>query len=58
MQSNSEKTSKTNGIVSGFQFGIIFGIGILTLIQIIRLSTVVKDDKNLESYITRSKMKG
>lgn len=45
---NSEKASMTDGIVSGFQFGLIFGIGTLALLQLIKLNTVIKDDKKLK----------
>lgn len=45
---NSEKVSMTDGIVSGFQFGLIFGITILAIIQIIKLNIVIKDDKKLK----------
>lgn len=45
---NSENASITDGIVSGFQIGLIFGIGILALLQIIKLSMVIKDDKKLK----------
>lgn len=45
---SSEKTSMANGSVSGFQFGLILGIGLLTLRQTIKLSIVVKDEKKLK----------
>lgn len=45
---NSEEAIMADGIVSGFQFGIIFGIGILALLQIIKLSRVIKDETNLK----------
>lgn len=44
---NLEKESMAEGMVSGFQFGLILGIGMLALIQIIKLSKVIKDDKKL-----------
>ena len=44
---NFEKASMTDSIVSEFQFGLIFGIGIVALLQIIKLSMVIKDDKKL-----------
>ena len=44
---NLEKASMTDGIVSEFQFGLIFGIGMLALLQIIKLSRVINDDKKL-----------
>lgn len=43
-----EKGSTSDGIISGFQFGIIFGIGMLSLLQIIKLGMVIKDDKKLK----------
>lgn len=46
--SSSEKLSMTDGIVSGFQFGLIFGIGILAVIQTIKINMVMKDDKKLK----------
>lgn len=45
---NPEKGSMSDGIISGFQFGIIFGIGMLSLLQIIKLGMVIKDDKKLK----------
>ncbi len=44
---STEKESIVDGTIAGFQFGLIFGIGMLTLIQIIKLSMVIKDDKKL-----------
>lgn len=43
-----EKGSMSDGIILGFQFGIIFGIGMLSLLQIIKLGMVIKDDKKLK----------
>lgn len=40
-------TTKVDGTVTGFQFGLIFGIGMRALIEIIRMSMVMKDDKKL-----------
>jgi hypothetical protein len=45
---NSEKTGMTDGIIAGFQFGLILGIGLLALLQIIRLIMVIRDDKKLK----------
>lgn len=35
-------------MVVGFQFGLILGIGMLSLIQVIKLSKIIKDDKKLK----------
>jgi len=45
---NSEKASMTDGIISEFQVGLIFGIGVLALVQIIKLNIAMKDDKKLK----------
>lgn len=45
---NSENGNMSDGMVAGFQFGIILGVGILSLFQIIKLSKVVSDDKKLK----------
>lgn len=50
---NSEGKGMADGIVDGFQFGIIFGIGILALLQIIKLSIVIKDDKEIKSLYNK-----
>ena len=44
----SEKGSMAEGMVSGFQFGLILGMGKLALIQVIKLSKAIKDDKKLK----------
>lgn len=49
----SEQGIMADGIVSSFQFGIIFGMGMLALIQIIKLQRVIKDDKKLEMLYNR-----
>lgn len=46
--SNLGEESIAGGAVTGFQFGIIFAIGLLTLLQTIKLSMVIKDDKKLK----------
>lgn len=46
--SNLSKETMSDGIVLGFQFGLILGIGMLSLIQMIKLSTVIKDEKKLK----------
>lgn len=46
--SNLGEGSLADGAVTGFQFGIIFGIGLLTLLQTIKLSMIIKDDKKLK----------
>ena len=38
----------SDGIVSGFQFGLIFRIGIRAMIEIIMLSKAMKDDKKIK----------
>lgn len=43
-----ETVRMTGGPVAGFQAGIIIGLGMLALIQVIKLSMIVKDDKKLE----------
>lgn len=48
IKGNTENTGMADGIVSGFQYGLIFGIGLLSLIQIIKLSIVIKSDKKLK----------
>jgi hypothetical protein len=45
---HSVKSGSSDGFVANFQNGIIFGIGILTLSQIIKLRMVVKDDNKLK----------
>jgi len=45
---NSKEASLAEGIIAGFQFGIIFGIGILGLIQIIKLRRAIKNETNLK----------
>lgn len=44
---NSENAGISDGVVSGFQFGLIFGLGIVAFTQLIKLYLVVKDDKKL-----------
>lgn len=44
----SGKTAVSNGSVADLQMGILFGIGILTLVQIIKLRKVINDDKKLK----------
>ncbi len=48
MTSSTENGSMSDGIVSGFQFGLIFGIGIRAMIEIIMLSKAMKDDKKIK----------
>lgn len=48
IMSNSADASKTDGIITGFQFGIIFGMGILASIQLIKLNSVIKDETKLK----------
>ncbi|MFH5836761.1 hypothetical protein ACHAL6_11885 [Proteiniclasticum sp. C24MP] len=50
---NAEKADLSSGIVKGFQSGLIFGIGILVLVDLIKLSSVVKDDKKLKIAYNR-----
>lgn len=45
---HSVKTGFSDGYVAGFQNGLIVGIGVLTLSQIIKLRKVVKDDTKLK----------
>ncbi len=45
---NAESGNMTDGIVTGFQFGIIFDVGIFSLFQIIKLNKIIKDDKKLK----------
>lgn len=47
MTSDSGGLDLSKGIVSGFQSGLIFGMGIMVLIDLIKLRSVVKDDKKL-----------
>lgn len=42
--------SLSEGIVSGFQFGLILGIGILALIETIKLNKVIRDEKRLRMH--------
>jgi hypothetical protein len=46
--SNSGNETMSEGIVSGFQFGLILGIGMLSLIHMIKLNMIIKDDKKLK----------
>ncbi len=48
MSGNTESASMSDGIVSGFQLGLIFGIGIRALIEIITLSRAMKDEKKIK----------
>lgn len=45
---NLEMESMRPTMVVGFQFGLILGIGMLSLIQVIKLSKIIKDDKKLK----------
>lgn len=42
-----ENGSFEEGTIKGFQFGIIFGIGLLSVIKMIKLCSIIKDDKKL-----------
>jgi hypothetical protein len=46
--SNSKESSMAAGMVAGFQSGIILGMGILSLIQIIRLRKSITDETKLK----------
>jgi len=46
--SGNVDASMTDEVVSGFQFGLIFGLGILALIQVIKLNMVIRNDKKLK----------
>ncbi|MDW7660777.1 MAG: hypothetical protein SCL54_05030 [Bacillota bacterium] len=48
MTGTTENGSMSDGIVSGFQFGLIFGIGIRAMIEIIMLTKAMKDDKKIK----------
>lgn len=48
IMSNSTDASMADGIITGFQFGIIFGMGILASIQLIKLNSVIKDETKLK----------
>ncbi len=48
MTGTTENGSTSDGIVAGFQSGLIFGIGIIALIEIIKLTIVMKDDKKIK----------
>ncbi|MBE0450944.1 MAG: hypothetical protein IBX70_08875 [Clostridia bacterium] len=48
MSGSTESASMSDGIVSGFQFGLIFGIGIRALIEIVTLSRALKDEKKIK----------
>ncbi len=43
-----DKERLTDGIVQGFQSGILLALGVLSLIQIIKLRMTVKDNKKLK----------
>ncbi len=45
---NNENNYIINETVIGFQFGLIFGIGILCLLQIIKLNIIIKDEKKIK----------
>lgn len=47
LMGNSEGGNMTDGIVTGFQFGIMLDVGILSLFQIVKLNKVINDDKKL-----------
>lgn len=46
--SNTKEGSMSDGIVAGFPLGIILGIGILALLQTIKLSMVINDETKLK----------
>lgn len=48
MTGTTEDGSMSDGIVSGFQFGLIFRIGIRALIEIVTLTRAMKDDKKIK----------
>jgi hypothetical protein len=44
----SDSSTMSDGFVAGFQFGLILGIGVLSLVDIIKLSLAIKDDTKLK----------
>ncbi len=48
MTGTTDNGSTSDGIVAGFQFGLIFGIGIRAMIEIIMLTRAIKDDKKIK----------
>lgn len=45
---NSETERLAEGAVAGFQSGIILGVGIIALAQVVKLSMIIKDEKKLK----------
>ena len=43
-----DNKNMTDGIVWGFQFGLLCAMGLLSVVLIIKLRTVLKDDKKLK----------
>lgn len=48
MTGTTENGNMSDGTVSGFQFGLIFGIEIRAIIEIIMLTRTMKDDKKIK----------
>lgn len=45
---NTKTASMEDGIVVGFQLGIILGLGMIALIQVVKLCKAMKDEKQLK----------
>lgn len=48
MMNVSDDATMSDGFVAGFQFGLILAIGVLSLVDIIKLSQIVKDEIKLK----------
>lgn len=44
----SDSSTMSDGFVAGFQFGLILSIGVLSLVDIIKLSLAINDDTKLK----------
>lgn len=44
----SDDSTMSDGFVAGFQFGLILAIGVLSLVDVIKLSRIVKDEIKLK----------
>ncbi|MBO1266270.1 hypothetical protein J3A84_14630 [Proteiniclasticum sp. SCR006] len=50
---NPENTGISDGALSGFQMGLIVGLGVLALTQLFKLSMAVKDERKLKLAYNR-----